>query len=178
MNAGEFRRIALRLPGAMESAHMEHPDFRVGGRIFATLRYPSPRWAMVKLMPDQQAEFVRAEPGAFAAVKGAWGRRGATSVRLKSASMDAVRSALETAWRNIAPKGIGTRLEGGLGDGDNGGGAGTRQDRKGPAAKRSPRGVVATGKSGAAKSRKPEGNRREINERKGRKRNTAKSGNE
>jgi hypothetical protein len=97
---------------------------------------------MVKLMPDQQAEFVRAEPGAFAAVKGAWGRRGATSVRLKSASMDAVRSALEAAWRNIAPKRIGTRLEGGLGDGDNGGGTGTRQDRKGPAAKRSPRGSL------------------------------------
>ena len=85
MTAGDFRRMALSFPEAMESAHMDHPDFRVGGRIFATLGYPDTGVGMVKLFPDQQAEFVRAEPKVFAPVKGGWGRRGATHVRLKAA---------------------------------------------------------------------------------------------
>lgn len=104
MTAAEFRRLALSFPEAAESAHMEHPDFRVGGKIFATLGYPSAGWAMVKLMPDQQQDFVHAEPEVFVAVKGGWGRRGATNVRLKAAKKAGVRKALEAAWRNTAPK--------------------------------------------------------------------------
>src|SRR2546426_101498 len=70
MTAHEFRRIALSLPQASEAAHMGHPDFRVAGRIFATLRYPRSGWAMVKLTPEQQELFVRTQPAAFAPVKG------------------------------------------------------------------------------------------------------------
>jgi hypothetical protein len=115
MTAAEFRRLALSFPETAESAHMEHPDFRVGGKIFATLGYPTAGWAMVKLMPDQQQDFVRAEPDVFVAVKGGWGRRGATNVRLKAAKKAALRKALEAAWRNIAPKRIVAEFDGGAG---------------------------------------------------------------
>jgi hypothetical protein len=100
----EFRRIALSLPKASESAHMDHPDFRVRGKIFATLGYPDSGHGMVKLTPDQQASFIRAEPAVFVPVKGAWGRRGSTSVRLEVANEPTVRHALVLAWRNVAPK--------------------------------------------------------------------------
>src|SRR3989454_6777840 len=84
MTAAEFRRIALSLPQAAEASHMGHPDFRVAGRIFATLGYPRSGWGMVKLTPEQQELFVRAQPAAFAPVKGGWGRGGATNVRLRA----------------------------------------------------------------------------------------------
>jgi hypothetical protein len=101
-----FRRIALGLPEAAESAHMGHPDFRVRGKIFATLGYPDSGWAMVKLTPEQQQAFVETHPKTFAPVKGGWGRRGATNVRLRAASARTLRSALVTAWRNVAPRSL------------------------------------------------------------------------
>ena len=104
MTAREFRTIALSLPQASEVAHMGHPDFRVGGRIFATLGYPRSGWGMVRLTPEQQQLFVRTQPATFAPVKGAWGRAGATNVRLRTARQDAVREALTIAWRNRAPQ--------------------------------------------------------------------------
>ena len=104
MTAKEFRAIALSLPEATEAAHMGHPDFRVGGRIFATLGYPRSGWGMVSLTPEQQELFVRAQPAAFAPVQGGWGRAGATNVRLRAAKKAAVREALSIAWRNRAPK--------------------------------------------------------------------------
>src|SRR5579871_6816540 len=104
MTADGFRRLALSLPGAAESAHMNHPDFRVGGKIFATLAYPDEGWGMVKLTPGQQRRLVRAEPEVFAPVRGGWGRQGCTNVHLETATAEAVRRALLTAWRNIAPK--------------------------------------------------------------------------
>src|SRR5438128_60561 len=104
MTAREFRRIAMSLPQASEAAHMGHPDFRVASRIFATLGHPRGGWGMVKLTPEQQEFFVRAQPAAFAPVKGGWGRGGATQVRLRAAKQGAVREALITAWRNRAPK--------------------------------------------------------------------------
>jgi hypothetical protein len=113
MTAAEFRRLALSFPETAESSHMEHPDFRVGGKVFATLGYPSAGWGMVKLMPDQQQDFVRAEPEEFVAVKGGWGRRGATNVRLKAVKKAALRKALEAAWRNTAPKRIVAEFDGG-----------------------------------------------------------------
>jgi hypothetical protein len=76
MTAAEFRRLALSLPGVEESAHMDHPDFRVGGKIFATLGYPDKSWGMVKLFPDQQKEFVAAEPGDVRAGEGRVGQAG------------------------------------------------------------------------------------------------------
>lgn len=83
---------------------MSHPDFRVRGKIFATLGYPENGCAMVKLAPEQQHNFVEVYPAAFAPVTGAWGRRGATTVRLKAADHAVVRRALAAAWRNTAPK--------------------------------------------------------------------------
>ncbi|HYM61496.1 MAG TPA: MmcQ/YjbR family DNA-binding protein [Thermoanaerobaculia bacterium] len=104
MTEDTFRRIALGLPGTAESAHMDHPDFRVGGKIFATLRSPAKGWGMVKLQPFEQEVLVRAEPDTFVPAKGAWGRRGCTHVRLSTVSSAKLRDALLAAWRNTAPK--------------------------------------------------------------------------
>ena len=104
MTANEFRRLALSLPDVTEAAHMGHPDFRVSGKIFATLGYPGTGWGVVCLTPDQQELFLRAEPKMFAPVKGGWGKAGNTNVRLAAARKAAVREALITAWRNRAPK--------------------------------------------------------------------------
>jgi len=104
MTANDFRRLALGFPEAEERAHMDHPDFRVSGKIFATLGYPEDGWAMVKLTPIEQEMFVKAQPTVFNPCTGAWGRRGATNVRLKSARKPTLRRALEAAWRLTAPK--------------------------------------------------------------------------
>src|SRR5439155_16219869 len=110
MTVDDFRSMALSLPAATESAHIGHPDFRVRGKIFATI-WPDDGWGMVKLTPDQQAAFVRAEPAVFMPVKGGWGRKGATNVLLESANPTTVRSALVTAWRNKAPKTLAKNLD-------------------------------------------------------------------
>lgn len=104
MTARDFREIALSFPEAVESAHMRHPDFRVGGKIFATLGYPDEEWGMIKLTLEEQRNFVQADPDMFRPVKGAWGRRGNTNVYLPKAKVDRVREALSVAWRNTAPK--------------------------------------------------------------------------
>jgi len=105
MTAAEFRRLALSLPEVEEREHMNHPDFRVGGKVFATLGYPDESWAMVKLFPDQQQEFVAADPKTFAPVKGGWGKQGATNVLLKTANQERVKEALRAAWERAAPNG-------------------------------------------------------------------------
>jgi len=110
MTIDDFRSLALSLPEASESAHMGHPDFRVKGKIFATI-WPEEEWGMVKLTPDQQQEFVKIAPSVFVPVKGGWGRRGATNVRLKVASQTSVLNALTTAWKNVAPKRLADTLE-------------------------------------------------------------------
>jgi hypothetical protein len=104
MTADGFRRLALGMPEASEVGHMGHPDFRVRGKIFATLGYPDANWGMVKLTPEQQEAFVSAEPDVFAPVKGGWGRQGATIVRLRAAKTRSLRVALAVAWRNVAPR--------------------------------------------------------------------------
>ena len=111
MTQKEFRRMALAFPDAEEREHMDHPDFRVDGRIFATMGYPDVRWGMVKLFPDQQAAFVAADPEAFVPAKGAWGRQGSTCVLLKAANKTAVQEALHAAWRNAAVKAALRHLE-------------------------------------------------------------------
>jgi hypothetical protein len=103
----EFRRLALRLPEAVEGAHMGHADFRVGGRIFATLGHPNDRFAVVMLSPQDQDLVVRDHPRAFAPVKGKWGASGSTTVTLDALdakSAAAVAAVLEVAWRKRAPK--------------------------------------------------------------------------
>jgi hypothetical protein len=104
VTVNDFRRLALSLPQAEERVHMDHPDFRVCGKIFATLGYPKKGWGMVKLMPEQQHYFTKDYPQMFVAVKGSWGRRGATSVHLKTAEKEILSKAIQAAWRNIAPK--------------------------------------------------------------------------
>jgi hypothetical protein len=104
MTPNEFRELALSFPEAIESAHMHHPDFRVGGRIFATLEYPNKDSAMVKLRRDEQREFMRSNPDVFQPAKGAWGRQGSTVVYLPAATINFAREALTAAWRNTAPK--------------------------------------------------------------------------
>lgn len=102
MTIAEFRKIALSLPDAEEHAHQNHPDFRVAGKIFATLGYPDAEWAMVKLYPAQQQALVAADPKIFVPVKGAWGVKGCTNVSLKAATPAKAREALHMAWRNTA----------------------------------------------------------------------------
>jgi hypothetical protein len=104
MTANDFRKIALALPETEEHAHMNHPDFRVAGKIFATLGYPDKTRGMVKLSPEDQHYFSKDYPDAFIPVKGTWGKRGATSVHLKAAKKEILRKAIEAAWRNTAPK--------------------------------------------------------------------------
>jgi hypothetical protein len=100
-----FRRIALGLKDAVELAHHGHPDFRVGGRIFATLGYPDNKWGMVVLTPAQQRGFVGDHPGAFVPAAGAWGEQGCTTVRLDAIDDEAIGEALTLAWRHAIEKG-------------------------------------------------------------------------
>jgi hypothetical protein len=113
MTANDFRKLALSLADAIESAHMDHPDFRVGGKIFATLGYPDVEWAMVSLPPVDQDLFIHADPLAFIPVKGAWGKQGATNVRLNKAKKALVKRALESAWRYRIEKTAATAPRGG-----------------------------------------------------------------
>jgi hypothetical protein len=104
MSAAQFRKLALSLPKAIERAHMHHPDFRIGGKIFATLGYPDKEHGMVVLPPEEQARLVRTHPKAFAPAKGAWGKRGCTTVILKAIDKATLHAALQMAWRTKAPK--------------------------------------------------------------------------
>ena len=101
MTANDFRRIALGITGAAEGAHMQHPDFRANGRIFATLT-PDDKSGGVKLTPEQQAVFVGNHPGVFVPAAGAWGLQGYTMIRLASADEEAVGEAITLAAQNNA----------------------------------------------------------------------------
>jgi hypothetical protein len=99
MKAADFRRIALSLEGAEEGSHMGAADFRVGGRIFATLASQKQGYGNLMLTPEQQAEFVRELPEVFLHIPGGWGKMGMTHIRLAEASEDVLAGALRTAWR-------------------------------------------------------------------------------
>ncbi len=103
MTANEFRDLALSLPEAVEASHMNHPDFRVRGKIFATLG-PHEDWGMAKLPPDEQARLIQLEPDVFSPASGAWGRSGCTIIQLAGADRLTVKETLMTAWRHTAPK--------------------------------------------------------------------------
>ncbi len=99
MDTNDFRRVALSLKDAEESSHMGSPDFRVGGRIFATLASQSQGYGNLMLTPEQQAAFVEELPGVFLPIPGGWGRMGMTHIRLAAASEDVLQGALQTAWK-------------------------------------------------------------------------------
>jgi hypothetical protein len=103
VTAKEFRQIALSFPETAASQHMGHPDFRVAGKVFATLGYPDRSWGMVKLTPLEQRVFMDAEPKAFQPCAGAWGRHGATSVKLSAVTKTILRRALAAAREFAAP---------------------------------------------------------------------------
>lgn len=102
MTSDEFREIALSFPDTEERSHMNHPDFRVGGKIFATLG-PDMTWGMAKLTPEQQQDYLRMEP-TFTPASGKWGDGGATIITLAAADEGTVHQALNTAWQNISSK--------------------------------------------------------------------------
>ena len=103
MTHNDFRSIALGMKDAVESAHMGHPDFRVGNRIFATLHADN-EWGMVILTPDQQQRFMPEAPKAFVPEKGAWGVQGCTAVRLAIVDEELLGEAMTLAWRNRVAK--------------------------------------------------------------------------
>ena len=94
MTNDEFRTMALKIPAAVERSHMNHPDFRVAGKIFASLGVPDKNWGMVKLTPQQQRTFIEKAPEVFKPCSGAWGRQGYTNVYLPFAKTNIVRAAL------------------------------------------------------------------------------------
>jgi hypothetical protein len=104
MTADNFRSLALEISGAIESSHMHHPDFRLEGRIFASLGYPDDDHGMVKLTPEQQGIFLKKAPKVFSPCAGAWGRQGSTSVHLAAARVGLLRGALEAASKNVVSK--------------------------------------------------------------------------
>jgi hypothetical protein len=99
MTADDFRRIALSLDGAAEGSHSGAVDFRVGGRIFATLASANQGFGNLMLDSDQQAAFCAEAPELFLPVPGGWGRMGVTHIRLAAADEDSLRGALQAAWR-------------------------------------------------------------------------------
>jgi hypothetical protein len=114
MTPADFRRIALQLDGAEEGSHMGSADFRVGGRIFATLAHQAQGYGNLALTPEEQAVFCEELPEVFVPIAGGWGRMGMTHIVLGKASEDVLRGALQKAWRlridaNARTKKKGTR---------------------------------------------------------------------
>lgn len=106
MNADDFRRLALSLEGATEGSHMGSVDFRVGGKIFATLASIAKGYGNLMLTPEQQRVFVEEQPELYLPISGGWGRMGATHIRLTEANEDALLGALQVAWRLRAEKNL------------------------------------------------------------------------
>ena len=104
MTPGQFRRLALSLPDAVEGRHGGHPDFRVGGKVFASLGFPDQGFGVVKLTPDQQAMLTATKPDVFEPVRGGWGERGYTKVRLAAVDAKSLKHALTLAHQSCAPK--------------------------------------------------------------------------
>ena len=111
MTADAFRKIALGLPEVEEKSHMNHPDFRVCGKVFATLDYPRAGCGMAVLTPKQQNLFLQENPDVFSPANGAWGRHGSTIVQLRTAKNETVRKALNAAWQNKAPKRLAQQID-------------------------------------------------------------------
>jgi hypothetical protein len=108
MTADDFRRLALSLPGAEEGSHMGSADFRVGGRIFATLASQEQGYGNLMLTPEVQAGFVAEQPDIFLPIAGGWGRSGSTHIRLAEATEDLMAGALQMAWKLRMEKNVKT----------------------------------------------------------------------
>jgi hypothetical protein len=100
----EFRALALEILGSVESAHMAHPDFRIAGKVFATLGYPDGEHGMVKLTREQQRTFLKKPPDVFSPSAGAWGKQGSTNIYLRLAEIDLIRTVLDLAAKNVIRK--------------------------------------------------------------------------
>ncbi|MBS1824173.1 MAG: MmcQ/YjbR family DNA-binding protein [Acidobacteria bacterium] len=99
MTADDFRRIALSMEGAEQGSHMGAVDFRVGGRIFATLASVNQGYGNLMLTPEIQAGFLEDRPDVFLPIAGGWGRMGMTHIRLAESTEDVMEGALRTAWK-------------------------------------------------------------------------------
>lgn len=104
MTATQFRALVLSFPDTEERAHHGHPDFRVQGKIFATLGHPDQTRGMVQLTPEQQAEFMHDHAEVFSPAAGKWGEKGSTVVYLPKATKGVLKPALEAAWKNAISK--------------------------------------------------------------------------
>lgn len=104
MTADQFRTLLLSFPNTEERAHHGHPDFRVGGKIFATLGHPDQTHGMVQLTPEQQAEVLHDHPQVFSPAAGKWGEKGSTIVNLPKATKTLLKTAVEAAWKNASLK--------------------------------------------------------------------------
>jgi hypothetical protein len=104
VTSADYRRVALSLPGAVEGAHMGHPDFRVGGKIFCTLSLEKDGYGVLMLTPQEQTGMVEDAPEVFSPVPGGWGRKGSTRVRLDKVSEDVLEGAMRVAWKRRVPK--------------------------------------------------------------------------
>ena len=109
MNAADFRRIALTLEGVEEGSHAGLPDFRVGGRRFASLASQADGYGNLTLTPEQQTAFVKEAPEIFVPIAGGFGRMGHTHIRLAAANEDVLAGALRTAWKLRVEKNAQTR---------------------------------------------------------------------
>jgi hypothetical protein len=99
MTPSDSRRIALSFEGAKEGSHMGATDFRVGGRIFATLASVKEGYGNLMITPELQAEFIAERPELFLPCHGGWGLMGCTHIRLAEADEDSLRGTLRTAWK-------------------------------------------------------------------------------
>jgi hypothetical protein len=99
-----FRRLALELPGAIESSHMNHPDFRLNNQIFATLSAQEQGCGVLKLTTEQQQAFIAEQPNIFSPVQGGWGRMGMTYIDLTQADESIMAGALKTAYHTLQEK--------------------------------------------------------------------------
>ena len=104
MTGADFRRLALAMPEATEGSHFGNADFRVGGKIFATLSQEKKGYGVLLLSPEEQAGMVEDAPEVFSPVPGGWGLKGSTLVSLSHVTADVLEAALRTAWRKRAPK--------------------------------------------------------------------------
>jgi hypothetical protein len=109
MNPADFRRIALSLEGVEEGSHAGLPDFRVGGRRFASLASQADGYGNLTLTPEQQAAFVQEAAEIFVPIAGGFGRMGHTHIRLAAANEDVLAGALRTAWKLRVEKNAQTR---------------------------------------------------------------------
>jgi hypothetical protein len=100
MTTNEFREMALEIPTPVERSHINHPGFRVAGKIFASLGVPDEGWGMVRLTPEQQNVLVKKAPGIFKLCSGAWGRRATQMFILRRQKRAIVRTALDAAAKN------------------------------------------------------------------------------